>query len=223
MTTAPTLDLGGRQGPPAGDLGERRLLRDRDPDRPHRRAARRRGRPPRGLDRARRRLRHRQRGDRRRPHGLRCHRDRLRPSLLDRARERAAAEGSPSTLRDGDAESLPFPTRRSTRRSRSWDRCSPPTTAAPPPSSIRVTRPAARSRSRAGRPRASSARCSRRSPRTCRRRPALLTDALGDGGAPRRASSARDVTWTHRGARSRSASSRRTRSSTASRRTTARC
>ena len=63
------------------------------------------------------------------------------PSLLDRGIERAAAERLDIAFQLGDAEALPFPTARSTRRCRSWARCSPRITSAAAAELVRVTRP----------------------------------------------------------------------------------
>ena len=131
-----------RQGPPAGDLGERRLRRDRNPDRPRRRAPLRRGRPARRLDRARRRHRERQRRHRRRPPRLRRDRHRLRPRApRARPRARRGRATRPSSSSTATPRSCRSPTGRSTPPCRSSARCSRPTTARAAAELARVVRP----------------------------------------------------------------------------------
>ena len=75
-------------------------------------------------------------------------------------------------------------------------RCSRPTTRRPPREIARVCRPGGRiGLAQAGRRAASSARCSAPSPRTSRPRPASRPDALGHAGSPRR-DLRRHVQWT---------------------------
>ena len=63
------------------------------------------------------------------------------PSLLERVRERAAAERARSTSATATPRSCRSPTRRSTRPSRSSARCSPPTTPRAAAELVRVTKP----------------------------------------------------------------------------------
>ena len=91
------------------------------------------------------------------------------PALLARGRKRAEAEGVKVDLIEGDAEAIPFADGSFDAVVRSSARCSRRTTHRPRPSSPACAAPAAGSRSRPGRPTASSARCSRWSPATCRR------------------------------------------------------
>ena len=104
------------------------------------------------------------------------------PALLERGRRRAEAEGLTIDLVEGDAEAIPFPDALLRRRAlglRLDVRAGPPAGRRGADARLPPRRP--------DRPRdldartGSSARCSRSSPRTCRRRPA----------SPRRSSGAR--------------------------------
>ena len=95
------------------------------------------------------------------------------PALLERGRARAAAEGLTVEFQEADAEALPF-------ADGSFDvvvstfgvMFTPDQDQRRGRAAARVQAAAARSASPTGRPRASSASCSRRSANTCRRRPA---------------------------------------------------
>ena len=187
-------DLPGSHPGPAADLVEgrlrdgrqHRLQRQREPRRGARDRPRRAG--------ARRRLRQRQRRDRRgAAHLGRRGRRRLRPRAArarPRARRRRAAR---RRVRRGRRPGPALRGRRaSTSRCRSSARCSPPTSRRPPPSCCAWSNPAAGSGWPTGPRTAPSARCSRRSPSTRRRRPGVdspllwgteerLRELFGDG------------------------------------------
>ena len=101
------------------------------------------------------------------------------PALLERGRERAAAERLEIEFREADAEALPF-------ADGSFDAVvstfgvmfTPDQERAAAELAARVQAAAARSAWRTGRPTASSASCSRRSASTSRRRPASESPAL---------------------------------------------
>ena len=107
------------------------------------------------------------------------------PSSARAGRARAAAERLETELLDGDAEALRSRMRRSMRPCRCSARCSLPTIDRTAAELVRVTRPGGRSRSRAGRPTASSARCSARSRVRAPAGRSRLTDAVGYRGASR--------------------------------------
>ena len=93
------------------------------------------------------------------------------PALLERGRERAAAERVALDLRQGEAEAIPFADESFDAVLSVFGSMFAPDLDAQQRSSSASRGPAARSRSRAGRPTGSSARCSRRSPRMSRRLP----------------------------------------------------
>ena len=133
------------QAAPAGDLGERRLPHDRDPDPDQFRAPDRVARRP--LDRAgaRRRDRQRQRGPRGRPARLHGHRHRLRPGAARTSPAAAAAEGRRGRVHRGRRRGAPVRGRQlRRRRPRSSARCSRPTRSRRPRELARVTRPGGR-------------------------------------------------------------------------------
>ena len=198
MSTMTDPRSGGCESETAGDLGQRRLRRDRNPDRSCRRAARRRCRPARRLHRPRRRDRERQRRHRRR--APRLPRDGIDyvPSLLERGRERAAAERVAIELSRRRRRGDPVPGRLLRRNALGLRLDVLSRTSRGQPASLPGSPgPAGRSRSRAGRRTASSARCSRPSGHTSRRRRASPRRCSG---APRTILAelfAPDVDWTH--------------------------
>ena len=119
------------------------------------------------------------------------------PSLLDRARQRAAAEGVERRLHRGRRRGAPVRGRAaSTSSPRSSARCSRRTRTRPRTSSHASPGPAAGSASSRTRRTGSSAACSRSSPATSRRRPGLrspiqwgtedrLRELFGDSASPR--------------------------------------
>ena len=182
-TTAPAAGPGGDQGPPAGDLVDRRLPRHRhaDPDRggaPHRAARRPVRRSASSTWR-----RQRQRGDRGRAAWLRGGRHRLRAALLERARRAVEGRGALDRLRRGRRGGADVPRRQLRRR---HVRLRRDVRARPGPDRRRAPpgRPVRRP-DRASwpiRPMASSASCSGRSRSTSRRRPGSAPRSSGHGG-----------------------------------------
>ena len=94
------------------------------------------------------------------------------PALLEHGRARAAAEGAVIDFREADAENLPFADNSFDVVLSTFGVMFTPDQDQAAAELLRVCKPAARSGWRTGRPKASSARCSRRSASICRRRPA---------------------------------------------------
>ena len=107
------------------------------------------------------------------------------PALLERGRERAAAERLAIEFREADAEALPFADASFDVVLSTFGVMFTPDQDRPPPSCCASASPAARSAWRTGRRTASSASCSRPSASTCRRRRA---SSRRRSGAPARAS-----------------------------------
>ena len=107
------------------------------------------------------------------------------PALLERGRERAAAERVNVDFVEGDAESLPAADESFAATVSVFGTMFAPNHRRPRPRSPALPSRAERSRSRAGSPTASSAACSGRSLHTFHPPRAFLAHALGHGGSPR--------------------------------------